>query len=340
MDVKKNILSNAMTNKSNNLQIIKFLAALLVIWSHAYALVGQDDLVCLISRGKQTGGMLAVAVFFFTGGLLIAKSAEKSHNAMAYFKKRCIRIFPLLMIVVVCCTFVLGPIMTSLSIKEYFTNPGTYRYLLNGILVLQHNLPGVFEANPVFATVNGSLWTLPVEFLCYIACWILYKLGFFEKKRIPFIFAFYLLLSISGYAITNKMPTFALLFSVVQPCYMFLLGICVYVFRDRIILDKRIFAFTVICFCACMFLGVGTLAVWTFYPYICLFLAYMPKQVHRAISKVGNYSYGIYLCAYPIQQTILCVSNGKISIIAHVCIAIVLAVACGWGLSKIESKCI
>lgn len=336
MEVKKITLANAMTQKSQNLQIIKFLAALLVIWSHAYALVGQDDFICLVSKGKQTGGMLAVAIFFFSGGLLIAKSAERSKGAISYFKKRCIRIFPALIIVVICSAFILGPVMTSLTLREYVTNVGTYRYLLNGILILQHDLPGVFETNPVFSTVNGSLWTLPVEFLCYTVCWIFYKLGFLQKKKIPFLLGSYGIMSVAMYSLVGRMPALALLFSVVQPCYMFLLGMCVYVFREHIVLDWRGFVVSVVCFAVLLGAGMGTLAVWIFYPYICLFLAYMPKQMNQRVAILGDFSYGIYLCAYPIQQTLLSISQGKISIAFHVCMASVLATLWGWMLSRVE----
>ena len=37
-------------------------------------------------------------------------------------------------------------------------------------------------------------------------------------------------------------------------------------------------------------------------PYIVLYLAYLPKGKIRCFNNVGDYSYGIYIYAFPIQQ--------------------------------------
>ena len=54
-------------------------------------------------------------------------------------------------------------------------------YLLNSIMILVHNLPGVF-CNNINTSVNGPLWTLPVEFLCYIMCYLAYKMHILSRK--------------------------------------------------------------------------------------------------------------------------------------------------------------
>ena len=172
--------------KSNNLGFIKFIAALIVIISHAFPLSTVDrlDLMENITRERLSFGGLAVAIFFFSSGLLVTKSLFKNPHFVPYFKQRIKRIFPPLIFIAVICAFVLGPIITSLSASEYFSNSQTYKYLLNGICILQHDLPGVFQGNVYGSTVNGALWTMPVEFLCYVACFIGYKIKLLNKKII------------------------------------------------------------------------------------------------------------------------------------------------------------
>lgn len=39
-------------------------------------------------------------------------------------------------------------------------------------------------------------------------------------------------------------------------------------------------------------------------PYMIFYLAYVPKGKIRSFNKVGDYSYGIYIYAFPVQQSI------------------------------------
>lgn len=69
---------------------------------------------------------------------------HRLENAKYYFKARIIRIFPPLIFVTFVMAFIVGPIVTELSIDSYFTSVGTYKYLLNSFMILVHDLPGVF----------------------------------------------------------------------------------------------------------------------------------------------------------------------------------------------------
>lgn len=109
-------------------------------------------------------------------------SAMSKKSAKAYFRARCLRILPPLWMVVLLSVFILGPVMTKLSAGEYFASGITWTYLRNLILVPTHPLPGVFEGH-LTSSVNGSLWTLPLEFICYILCFVFYKLGLAEGKK-------------------------------------------------------------------------------------------------------------------------------------------------------------
>lgn len=70
---------------------------------------------------------------------------------------------------------VLGPVVTTLSTGDYFSSSDSWRYLMNAILRPVFALPGVFQDAPYVGSVNGSLWTLPVEFFCYLAVPLLFS---------------------------------------------------------------------------------------------------------------------------------------------------------------------
>ena len=145
-------LSDIAESRVNNLNLMRFIAAVFVIISHCYVVtLGGDapgDFISNHTSGQLTFGGMAVGLFFVFGGFLIARSCEHHSEAKVFFKQRVLRLFPELIFVVVMVTFVLGPCLSSLSPVEYFTNPQTYMYLLNGVLILVHELPGVLHTTP------------------------------------------------------------------------------------------------------------------------------------------------------------------------------------------------
>mgnify|MGYP002776404545 CR=1 FL=1 len=78
-------------------------------------------------------------------------------------------IFPALAVLVMATVFCFGPVLTTLPITDYFASSDTWGYLSTAALLVRRGLPGVFVDNPYPQAVNGSLWTLPVEFLCYVS---------------------------------------------------------------------------------------------------------------------------------------------------------------------------
>lgn len=90
----------------------------------------------------------------------------RSKNVGEYLFKRMTRIYPLL-IVFVFVSVLAGAIFTTYSVKEYFLYSKDYLFK-NLLMNPKFDLPGVFSDNIYPVAVNGSLWTLPVEFACYI----------------------------------------------------------------------------------------------------------------------------------------------------------------------------
>jgi peptidoglycan/LPS O-acetylase OafA/YrhL len=172
-----------------------------------------------------------------------------------------------------------------------------------------YSLPGVFAANPYPNAVNGSLWSLPVEVLAYGVVLAMGVLGVLRHRRavvLVFAFAVYMDWHLTergwlGSGVWFYMPTV----QIWNLLAMFLLGSLYFLYRDRITLSGS----------AAMAL-VGLLAVSTRTPYeplvfmICVpyllfVLAYLPLPRLRWITRPGDVSYGIYIFAFPIQQSIM-----------------------------------
>ncbi|MBW6499612.1 MAG: acyltransferase [Bacteroidales bacterium] len=154
-----------MLAQQNSWDALRLMAALMVLVSHQHALLGGVQPTVL---GWNTLGGLGVSVFFFLSGALIWQSWQRDPAPTRFLRRRALRIFPGLWVVLLSSTFLLGAWVTEQRLSVYLSDAETWRYLSGAFLVIRHHLPGVFETNPYPSAVNGSLWTLPVEFGCYL----------------------------------------------------------------------------------------------------------------------------------------------------------------------------
>ena len=288
-------LSDVATSRVNNLNFMRFIAALMVIVSHCYSVVLGGDAgsyLLKVTGDRLSLGGVSVGVFFLFGGFLIARSCEHYPEPKKFFSARVLRLFPELLFVVILTAFVLGPILSTLSPAEYFTNPQTYKYLLNGALIMVHQLPGVFTNNPSGDVVNAALWTLPVEFICY-------KLTKFDKKK-------FLLLSVPVFvlAAVYYVKFSPLQLSVVRAVLLFFLGVLIWVLRDRITISPVLGLASIVLWFVMVFSGIDNLAMLTVFPIACFCLAYGMGNHFSTFGTKFELSYGIYLWAFPIQQAL------------------------------------
>lgn len=289
--------------RSENLQLIRFLAAVGVMICHSFSIAEGNmdrEWLCIWTGGQLNFGLVSVAVFFIAGGFLITASAERSKSAGSFFRARALRIFPPLMAVTV-SVMLAGVFFTELTPLAYFTSPQLWLYLLNAIFIPVHNLPGVFRHNPFLPTVNGSLWTLPVEFACYAACYVMVRLGFTEKRKyactIPAACVFYIFIRWVG----RRVP---LLENLLIPCYFFYIGIGYHVFRDRIHLRGwHAAAALALIFLTCL-LGIGKTGLLIGLPCLLMTVSFYQKQIPKWLGWPGNSSYGMYLWGFPVQQAV------------------------------------
>ena len=324
-------LENITAGRNNNLNLIRFIAAILVIYSHSYPIgTGTDagEPLMRVSGGQIGFGSLAVCVFFVFGGFLICKSMLRVRDEKTYFKARCIRIFPPLIFVAVCSAFLLGPFYTNLPLGEYFTSAGTYRYLLNGCMVLQHNLPGVFENNIYAGVVNGALWTLPVEFLCYIMCYVMYRLRLLERKNLKYTIVIFAVGCVGVQILSER--GIPMVGSMIRPTVMFFIGMLYYLYQDKIKMSWKAALLAAVGLVVSTGVGVLGYMIYVFLPYLLFYLGYATKKKFAGFGKKREISYGIYLAGFPIQQMICAQFGGQMMPLVNAVLAIPLAILAGW----------
>lgn len=164
--------------------VLRIVAASMVIVSHAYILPGGNEPDLLVFGDFSFNiGRLGVIVFFVVSGFLICGSWVSDPRPRAFAEKRARRLLPALTVMLLLATFVMGPLITSSD--RYFTDPGTYEYFVRNLLVFpySYDLPGVFDDNPL-PQVNGVLWTLGVEVFAYSLLGMAGVLGWLRSWRV------------------------------------------------------------------------------------------------------------------------------------------------------------
>ena len=287
--------------RSSNLEIMRFAAAILVIFSHSFTLIqgtSEKEWLVLATNAQLTFGSLAVAMFFLCGGFFTVSEIKKINCVKQYITKRLKRIIPMLAVVTFACV-VMGAFVSELGVREYLCNKGTYIYLLNSFMILIHDLPGVFTGAPYASTVNGALWTLPLEFVCNLVCVIAYKMGLVKKKTILYLAPAVAIIAGGLWWCSTAIP---LLGSVVLPCLLFFVGAFYNIYFEEIKLDGKISAICGVVLVVTAIFGGLFWAMLICFPYLMFWLWFEAKQIDTRVARIGKLSYPIYLCGFPIQQ--------------------------------------
>lgn len=307
--------------RNNNLDLIRLVAAVMVIWSHAYPIVlgkGAEQPLTALTDGQFSLGDLGVAIFFVISGFLVSQSMFRLDDLTGYAKARILRIFPGLIFCVLLSILLIGPIFTARSTAEYFTNSQTYNYLIatTTLNFLSHFLPGVFESNPYGAYINGSLWTLKYEVLCYIMLALSWKLGIITKRRIALL--------ITGLALLYISTKNEHLINLAKLSLLFFSGSLFYLYRKQIKLDYRLLAASAAALAGFNYSGHLNLALPIFGSYVIIYIGYRWDQLLNC-TRHGDLSYGLYIYGWPAQQMLIAL-HPEMTVLQNIIFSIALAI--------------
>jgi len=294
----------------NNFTFLRFVAASMVIVAHAHDLLNdpntKDPIFHAVGRSM---GWIGVAIFFSMSGYLIMKSLDRSSDLGRFARARILRIFPGLAVCTL-ITVVALAFFSTLSLIDYFRNPQTFKFVAGNIslLSMQYKLPGVFQHNPL-DTVNGSLWSLPYEAVCYVIAAALTGCGLLRAGSRRFItFGCGLALIVLYMAIHERLSPVGFTGRLTVFCRLdvcFLLGMAYAAFEHRFKLRLWLplalaalaaFTHTTPLYDVTLSAALTAFVLW---------LAFVPSTILRRISRLPDYSYGIYIYAFPIQQVLL-----------------------------------
>lgn len=301
-------LKDVLARGGNNFDLIRLLAALIVIFGHSFYLFptgGFREPVSLLVQ-RNLSSTLAVGVFFFISGMFICQSLHRSGSPLRFVVMRIARIYPGAIVSILMTAYVIGAFATVLPVGRYLLDPQTTCYVHDNWRLFTQGacttLPGVFVANHLGPGPNGSLWTLPPEIVCYLYVLLLGSSGCLRSPQR--IFA-----TLIGILILHAVsPAWVPYFSAdhytdgLKVGLFFMAGAAAFALRDRLIIRLR-YAVPMVLLAAAL---QGT-AVQEYALYIALFYCVLVAAASPAVRRLalpGDYSFGVYIYGFPIQQTV------------------------------------
>ena len=269
---------------------------------------------------------MVIPMFFALSGFLIASSFERTPSLYKFFGLRIIRIGPALFVETLLSALVLGPLMTEFTLKNYFSDPLFFNYFKNIVGDPQFHLPGLFAHTPN-NLVNFQLWTIPFELECYLLIGLVGLLG---GQRYRIIAPIAMIMIIAGSLLVrvlvwHNMPEIYRPLPGPLLVISFIAGVSVYFYREY--LSSGVF--TIILLTIVNLVIFRLPGFWQFFSPITI--AWLVGCIgtlnpHRlAVLRGADYSYGLYLYGYPIEQTVVYIFPHVLSPVFTAILALIFA---------------
>lgn len=336
-------LREALNGHQNSLGLVRLVMASAVIFDHAFPLGGWGEAPFLAhTRNQQSLGGLAVLGFLGISGYLVTKSAMGS-DVMQFMWRRVLRIFPAFWAVLLVGAFLVGPaiwLAGGRPVTTYFGvgdgSPLAYLYSNFTLKIGQFGVRDVFQGTTPFGgSINGSIWTLAYEWMCYLMLAALLVIGVLSRAKIiiPVIAGFFFLMQlvyvISPAAAATAIPFFAdpwrLNFG-----YIFFVGATLAVYSHVIPFDHRFGAFAGIASLALLrYGGFNTVGYLLFAYFVLYAAAALPRVTHR-IGMKNDYSYGVYLYGWVVEQILAFLGVYRWGFFPFAILTLIGAFGCAW----------
>jgi peptidoglycan/LPS O-acetylase OafA/YrhL len=328
--------------KNNAFDFARLVLALMVVFSHS-AWVGFGQLILTIPakdlQSQIDPGQISVFGFFSISGFLIANSWIYSKNIVDFMQKRFYRLFPGYWVCIFVCVSIFSPlyfVLNGNNIFDYFDKNGlnSTNYFWNNIL-LDVKTRGIGEVlkNAKTGEINGPLWSLIFEFRAYILIAILGVVGIFKNKfliLLPFIFFWY-----SHYNVVFN-PEYRTWFEIWVGDYKiailfsyFFAGATFLVWKDKVIMDWKIFGIAVLSIFYVIKINQFAIIAPLSFTYIIIYLAAV-LPIRNLSKKIGDWSYGIYIYSWPIQNLLVLIGVTKLGLWSYTLISLICSCVAGY----------
>jgi peptidoglycan/LPS O-acetylase OafA/YrhL len=299
--------------RANNFDAVRLAAALSVVFSHSF-LIAQgseaNEPFARITGNQSILGLVGVFVFFVISGYLVTESYCRRPAPGRFALRRTLRIYPGLVVNVLICAFLAGPMVSTLPVGAYLASPELRQFLAKTLTLDPGplHLPGVlFADNPVGLLINGSLWTLRYEMMMYV---MILLLGATRLLRVSSaiilvgigIAAVYFEQELTPAGDIGEWAWFVGFFAA---------GMVLSFLRDRLVFDWRYAVLALAGLIAFVWLGRLIMLFPLAGAYLVIYLARRHDRLFDYSKYAGDLSYGLYIYGWPAGQLVMYLSGGR-----------------------------
>ncbi|WP_354641043.1 acyltransferase family protein [Kitasatospora camelliae] len=333
-------LAELYSSRANSFGVLRLVLASAVVVSHMYPIAwGHLDPLWKHSGMQTDIGKMSVIGFFVLSGFMITGSGARSTSGR-YAWHRALRILPGLWGSLLLSALVIVPALYYWlhgTTAGYWHNPAGPRNYLEGTwntsISTGWDISGVMAEGRNRGTnfdpgVNGALWSLKYEILCYVMVGLLAAGGALQRARkfVPLMagalgvlilrdwFDAPGLRGIPGDMNSAVMVPFLGAMSVhfiIHLCFVFLIGATFQLYRERLPIHDGLAALSFLVLGGTLYFG----GLFVFgYPAFAYLLLWLAVRLPRPFQKVGrkrDYSYGIYIYGFTVEQALAMLGYAK-----------------------------
>lgn len=293
--------------EENGYDLLRLLLAATVIVGHSFLFVGdRTSPFDAFFRHQKPIGQIAVLGFFGLSGFLVAASCDRSRSVWSFLLKRIRRIFPAFWVCLLFSALVAAPLVALgrgipvASLWDGEHNAFSYVWRNALLVIRQPSIDQLFPHQPpALQLLNGSLWSLPLEFLCYLGLAVIGLAGLLRGNRglllvgLACLFGFRVLV-VAGMNVPPAIPFLA------ADIYLsFAVGVTLFAWRDSFA-PNRAAALGLVAAVLFLLRGGG----FEIGGAIMVTLAVVFVGAVLRVRLRHDFSYGLYIYSFPVQQVL------------------------------------
>ncbi|MEV6398096.1 acyltransferase [Streptomyces sp. NPDC051907] len=353
------------SGRDNSLGFIRLSLATAVVVSHASILgFGDTEFGHYFSHGQTDLGKLSVYGFFVLSGILVTRSGKRLPIGR-FLWHRALRLLPGLWVCLAVTAFLVAPFLywrQQGTLYGFFGHAsGPLDYLRSNwfVSVQQRDISGVIATarESGLATskfFNGALWSLRYEVLCYFGVALLALTGALARARrmvllITAVLGWLVVREAMGHPFWSGTPdasyykniTLIPAMGPVDPDvivylgFAFALGTLIELYRERIPVSDVLGVLSALALLGSLRFGYLYTVGLPAFAYLLLWLAIRLPKPFRRIGARHDYSYGIYIYGFVVEQSLVALGLARWGFWPYLAMALagtLLAAVLSWHL--------
>lgn len=315
-------LASAFDPRANSLDMLRLILATTVAVAHAGAIgYGHQPML-----GITEVGAMAVDAFFVLSGFLVARSYLQLNSLGRYAWHRFLRIMPGFWVCLLVTAVVVAPLIAVLEGRPALSVfPQAWSYVgQNGALFMRDfAVAGLPVSTHQPYVVNGALWTLFYEAVCYVGVGVLGVLGVLRRRPWLVVAGTLATFAVIAGQEAGLVPARGELF--LRFFLMFGLGTLGLLYARRLSMRGRWAVLALLVLGVTLALGhdYRSLGGGFAFAYLCLFAMVRTPWLRRR--PRADLSYGMYVYHWPVETLLMLVGATALTQVGFTLLAVVTA---------------